>query len=119
MVGQSYTVSPTELSPNGEHPPIYFPGITRTGGKDGLLLRFTASDGKQWSGCFAFGDYELCGIFALPDPGCVAAGAYLADLFQVFSKVFVPDKIFSRDGTTGKVHLVDSLQWRRSSVIST
>lgn len=64
----SYRVVPTELSPNGEHPPIYFPGGTRNGGKDGLLLRFTASNGDQWSGCFAFGDYELCGVFASPDP---------------------------------------------------
>jgi hypothetical protein len=67
----SYTVVPTELSRNGEHPPIYFPGGTRTGGKDGLLLRFTTSNGDQWSGCFAFGDYELCGVFASPDPHCV------------------------------------------------
>jgi len=43
----SYTVVPAELSRNGEHPPIYFPGGTRTIGKDGLLLRFTASDGDQ------------------------------------------------------------------------
>jgi len=64
----SYSVVPTELSRNGEHPPIYFPGGTRTGGKDGLLLRFTASNGDQWSGCFAFGDYELCGVFASPHP---------------------------------------------------
>jgi hypothetical protein len=64
----SYTVVQTELSPYGEHPPIYFPGGTRTGGKDGLLLRFTAESGDQWSGCFAFGDYELCGVFASPHP---------------------------------------------------
>jgi hypothetical protein len=63
----SYTVTPTELSRNGEHPPIYFPAVARTGGKDGLLLRFTAANGKQWDGCFAFGDYELCGVFAMPD----------------------------------------------------
>ena len=67
----SYRVVPTELSRNGEHPPIYFPGGTRTGGKDGLLLRFTASNGDQWSGCFAFGDYGLCGVFASPDPDSV------------------------------------------------
>jgi hypothetical protein len=67
----SFTVEPTELSPNGEHPPIYFPGLTTAGGKDGLLLRFTTSNGKQWDGYFAFGDYTLCGVFALPDPDCV------------------------------------------------
>jgi hypothetical protein len=64
----SYTVIQTELSRNGEHPPIYFPGRIRTGGKDGLLLRFTAKNGKQWDGCFAFGSYEKCGVFALPHP---------------------------------------------------
>jgi|ERR1700722_676948 len=67
----SYRVIPTELSRNGEHPPIYFPSLKRTGGKDGLLLRFTTSDGKQWDGCFAFGNYGLCGVFALPDPARV------------------------------------------------
>jgi hypothetical protein len=67
----SYKVVPTELSCNGEHPPIYFPAKTKTGGKDGILLRFTASNGNQWSGCFAFGDYELCGVFASPDADCV------------------------------------------------
>src|ERR1700731_3493299 len=67
----SYTVNPTELSRNGEHPPIYFPRLIRAGGKDGLLLRFTASNGKQWDGCFAFGSYELCGVFALPNPDSV------------------------------------------------
>lgn len=68
----SYTVIPTELSRDGGSPPIYFPGVVRTGGKDGLLLRFTASNGKRWDGCFAFGDYGLCGVFALPDPDRVA-----------------------------------------------
>jgi hypothetical protein len=33
-------------------------------------LRFTTSNGKQWDGCFAFGDYVLCGVFACPDPNC-------------------------------------------------
>jgi hypothetical protein len=64
----SYSVVPTELSPNGEPPPIYFPGGTRTGGNDGMLLRFTPSNGDQWRGCFAFGDYDLCGVFAMPNP---------------------------------------------------
>lgn len=64
----SYTVIPTELSRNGERPPIYFPGLTRTGGRDGFWLRFTASNGKQWDGCFAFGNHGVCGVFALPDP---------------------------------------------------
>jgi hypothetical protein len=67
----SYRVIPTELSRNGENPPIYFPGLTRAGGRDGLLLRFSASNGKQWDGCFAFGDYGLCGVFAMPDPARV------------------------------------------------
>jgi hypothetical protein len=67
----SYTVIPTELSRNGEHFPIYFPGLTRAGGRDGLLLRFSASNGKRWDGCFAFGDYGLCGVFAMPDPARV------------------------------------------------
>ena len=60
-----------ELPGDGQHPPIYFPGLTTTGGKDGLLLRFTRSDGKQWSGCFGFGAWGLCGVFAVPDPDCV------------------------------------------------
>lgn len=59
-----------ELSPSGDPPPIYFPSLTRIGGKDGLLLRFTTSNGKQWDGCFAFGDYGLRGVFACPDPNC-------------------------------------------------
>jgi hypothetical protein len=64
----SYTVLPIKLSRNGQHPPIYFPGLTAIGGKDGLLLRFIASNGKQWDGCFAFGNHALCGVFALPHP---------------------------------------------------
>jgi hypothetical protein len=58
----------TELPGNGQHPPIYFPGVTTAGGKDGVLLRFARSNGKQWSGCFAFGNYGLSGVFAVPDP---------------------------------------------------
>lgn len=71
----SYTVVPTELSSDGSHPPIYFPGGTRGGGRDGLLLRFVASSGEEWSGCFAFGDYELSGVFATPnsDRACVVS----------------------------------------------
>ena len=66
-----YTVTQlTGLPGDGQHPPIYFPGATTVGGKDGLLLRFAGADGKQWSGCFAFGDYGLCGVFAAPDPEC-------------------------------------------------
>jgi hypothetical protein len=66
----SYKVVSTELPRNGvhPHPPIYFPAGTKDGGKDGLLLRFTTSNGNEWSGCFAFGDYELCGVFASPHP---------------------------------------------------
>jgi len=68
----SYSViALAELPGDGQHPPIYFPGVTTTGGKDGLFLRFTLSNGKQWSGCFAFGRYGLCGVFAVPDPDCV------------------------------------------------
>jgi hypothetical protein len=67
----SYAVVPTKLSGSGAPPPIYFPRGTRTGGKDGILLRFTPSTGDQWSGCFAFGDYGLCGVFATPNPDCV------------------------------------------------
>jgi hypothetical protein len=67
----SYTVMRTELSRNGEHPPIYFPGRLKTGGKDGLLLRFTPINGMHWDGCFAFGNHEMCGVFASPDPNRV------------------------------------------------
>jgi len=59
-----------ELPGDGRHPPIYFPALTTTHGNDGPLFRFTRSDGKQWSGCFAFGDYTLCGVFATPNPDC-------------------------------------------------
>jgi hypothetical protein len=61
----------TELPGDGKHSPIYFPGASRTGGKDGVLLKFTRANGAQWTGCFAFGDYQLCGVFALPNPDCV------------------------------------------------
>jgi hypothetical protein len=64
----SCTVTLTELSGNGQQPPIYFPAATTLGGNDGLLLQFANSDGRNWKGCFAFGDYELCGVFSLPDP---------------------------------------------------
>jgi hypothetical protein len=60
-----------ELPGDGRHPPIYFPGLTTTHGKDGPLFRFTRADGRQWSGCFAFGDYALSAVFATPDPDCV------------------------------------------------
>jgi hypothetical protein len=67
----SYTINRvTELPGNGQHPPIYFPGATTAGGRDGLLLRFASANGEEWSGCFAFGDYEFCGVFAVPDPDC-------------------------------------------------
>lgn len=67
----SYSVTQMrELPGDGRHPPTYFPGLTTTHGKDGPLLRFTRSDGKEWSGCFAFGDYGLCGAFATPNPDC-------------------------------------------------
>ncbi len=61
----------TELPGDGKHSPIYFPGPSRTGGKDGILLKFTRANGEQWTGCFAFGHYQFCGVFALPNPDCV------------------------------------------------
>ena len=61
----------TELPGDGKHSPIYFPGASRTGGKDGVLLKFTRANDAQWTGCFAFGDYQFCGVFALPNPNCV------------------------------------------------
>jgi hypothetical protein len=39
----------SELPGNDLRRPIYFPGVTTRGGKDGLLLRFTCSNDKQWS----------------------------------------------------------------------
>jgi hypothetical protein len=63
----------TELPGDGKHSPIYFPGASRTGGKDGILLKFTNANGEQWTGCFAFGNYQFCGVFALPNPDCVCA----------------------------------------------
>jgi len=61
----------TELPGTGRHPPIYFPALTTAGGADGLLLRFSGSNGQHWSGCFAFGDCGLCGVFAVPHPEIV------------------------------------------------
>ena len=59
-----------ELPGDGRNGPIYFPGMKTTHGADGPLLRFTRSDGKQWSGCFAFGDFGLSGVFSAPNPDC-------------------------------------------------
>jgi hypothetical protein len=57
-----------ELPGDGRNGPIYFPGLTTRGGGDGPLFRFTCSNGKQWSGCFAFGNHKFSGVFATPNP---------------------------------------------------
>ena len=64
-----------ELPGDGRNGPIYFPGMKTTHGKDGPLFRFTCSNGKQWIGCFAFGDYQFSGVFATPNPdfACVVS----------------------------------------------
>lgn len=69
-----YAVEETELPGDGREI-IYHPGASTAYGKDGLLLKFSPKDGKEWIGCFAFGhhSYPLTKVFssANPDYACV------------------------------------------------
>ena len=56
----------------------YYPGATKVGGKDGVLLKITLPNNQSWLATFAFG-YDsrqaLTGIFSCPNPSfvCVAS----------------------------------------------
>ncbi len=61
----------------GDH--YYYPSGSKTGGKDGLMIKFTSSDGSSWIGTFSWGTRTTkgvkTGIFTYPDPNkvCVVA----------------------------------------------
>jgi hypothetical protein len=68
-----------ELKSTAEVERFYFPGARREGGKDGVLVRVTAANEKEWFGVFAFGDQSgilLNGVFSCPaeDVLCVVSG---------------------------------------------
>lgn len=57
---------------------FYYPGASRRGGVDGLILRIDRFDKDAWIGMFACGNYgpnTLTGIYTTPDPDqiCVVA----------------------------------------------
>jgi hypothetical protein len=65
-------------------PHFYFPGATMKGGGDGVLVKISPGDSKEWLGTFAFGRVTqdgVSGLYTTPNPErfCVAAkgAAYL------------------------------------------
>src|SRR5882762_4507899 len=52
-----YRVEELDVLPSGigELDRFWFPGASRDGGRDGLLVEVTPSEGKPWLGTFAFG----------------------------------------------------------------
>ncbi len=51
-------------------PIYYYPGAYTTHGKDGLILKVTASNDLSWIGIFAFGSFDkngFSGLFTMPD----------------------------------------------------
>lgn len=58
-------------SPSTGIPHYYYPGASRQGGHDGLLLELRPEAGEPWLGTFAFGDVTpkgVSGVFTTPDP---------------------------------------------------
>ena len=54
--------------PTGEF--YYYPGATRLGGRDGLIVEVNPSTASPWVGVFAFGDVSAGtpnGVFVIPD----------------------------------------------------
>ncbi len=74
----------TELPTSDPLPRYYYPGASREGGRDGLLLEIHPDAGAPWLGVFAFGHVSpkgVSGVFTTPNPHrlCVVArgGGYL------------------------------------------
>jgi hypothetical protein len=78
-----YSVQVLEELPPGEASVFYFPGGSKKGGRDGLLLSIKPDKGQEWVGVFAFGGFgggQTC-ISSTPDANtlCVVSSgaAYL------------------------------------------
>jgi hypothetical protein len=49
----------------------FYPGASKVGGQDGIMIRVKRPDGPEWVGIFAFGDISkngFSGAFTMPDP---------------------------------------------------
>jgi hypothetical protein len=61
----------TELPTSESLPRYYYPGASREGGRDGLLVEARPEHGPPWMGVFAFGRITakgVSGVFTTPDP---------------------------------------------------
>jgi hypothetical protein len=68
-----------EFTPTTDISRFYFPGASDQGGRDGVAVRVTAANGREWLGIFEFGNQPgilLSGIFSCPDEDllCVVSG---------------------------------------------
>jgi hypothetical protein len=52
-------------TPSPNH--FYFPPLG-SGGRDGMLIRITPDTDEGWTGCFAFGSYDISAMIASPEP---------------------------------------------------
>lgn len=74
----SYTCEWLSETPGVALAHYYYPGATRNGGRDGVLVEVRPDHGQGWLGTFAFGRVTpkgVSGIFTLPDPNrfCVVS----------------------------------------------
>jgi len=55
----------------GKLPHYYYPGASRQGGQDGLLVKILTEEGRIWLGTFSFGKVTakgISGVYTTPDP---------------------------------------------------
>jgi hypothetical protein len=60
-----------EILPSESSSRYYYPGASRQGGRDGILVRVQPQQGPPWVGTFAFGQIApkgASGIFTMPAP---------------------------------------------------
>jgi len=71
-----YDVEMLNETPANDKNHYYYPGATRGGGQDGLLVKISPYNGSPWLGTFARGRSSFYGIFSMPDPKkiCVVSG---------------------------------------------
>lgn len=66
-----YSFEHVEESSGRSGATYYYPGARTDGGRDGVLVRCQSPGHASWTGCFAFGDGGVRGLFTHPDERCL------------------------------------------------
>ncbi len=69
---QQFAVEVLDFLPDEEVERFYFPGPSKAGGHDGVIVKLTGENERQWVGVFAFGNYpntvsRFCGTVLGPE----------------------------------------------------